>query len=214
MGAGMSVVRILVAEAHSVCRLGLNMVISSQPGWSVCAEATTGVEAIEKTITLRPDVAVISQDLSLPNGFVAVLRIRRAEPSVEVVMVATHTSPQLAIEVLRAGARGLVLKSDPPQTVVAAIEAVRQHRTFLPPAVAHVALDELPRQPLSPRERDVARLIATGRSNKEVAAALGITPKTAETHRTRIMRKLELHSVVDLVHYAIRHGLIEIDWSG
>ena len=205
--------RILIADSHHICRLGLRTVLTAVPGWTVCCEAETGVDAIERTSALLPDVVVLSLNLSAPHALVAARHIRAAAPSVEIVFLAARASPRLVSESLRVGARSLVLKSDSDDTLVAAVAAACRHQLYLSRSVADYATSPDTNEPLSPRECEVARLVALGRGNKEVAAMLGITAKTVETYRTRVMRKIGAHSVVDLVHYAIDLGLIDTETS-
>jgi len=205
--------RILIADSHHICRRGLRTVLTAVPGWTVCSEAETSVDAIERTCALLPDAVVLSLNLSAPHALVAAQHIRADAPSVEIVLLAARASPRLVSESLRTGVRSLVLKSDSDDTLVAAIAAACRHQAYLSQSVAEYAMSQHMNEPLSPRECEVARLVALGRGNKEVAAMLGITAKTVETYRARIMRKVGAHSVVDLVHYAIDLGLIDIEAS-
>jgi DNA-binding NarL/FixJ family response regulator len=210
-------VRILVADDHGVVRSGMRALLESQRGWTVCGEASTGREAVAKALELRPDLTVL--DVSMPevNGLEAARQIRRAGAGA-VVIITAHAVDDIAEEAFAAGASGCVLKGDPQHSLVDAVGAVLQGRRFLsgkveaPDASAAGAAPRLEGRrisSLSPREREVLRLLAEGRSNKEIGSILGITTKTAETHRTRVMAKLDVHSMAELVRFAIRKHVIE-----
>ena len=212
----MSTLRILVADDHDVVRRGLKSVLEDQPGWEVCAEANNGRQAVDRARQFKPDVVVL--DITMPelNGLEAARQIRRLLPETEVIVLTVHESEELVQEVLRAGARGYVLKSDAGRDLVAAIHAVRQHKTFFTSKVSRIYSEaslksedgESAGRPLTPREREIVQLLAEGKSNKEVADVLSISVKTVETHRTNIMRKLHLHSVSELVRYAVRNKIV------
>jgi DNA-binding NarL/FixJ family response regulator len=212
--------RIVIVDDHAVVRRGVKSLLETQPGWIVCGEASTGREAIEKVTELQPDIVVL--DVSLPelNGLEATPEILKASPGTEVLVLTMHHSEELARQVFTAGAKGYVLKSDADHSLVAAIESVRRHKPFVTNAVTEFVLDsdlqseprdghEGPKVATTPRERQIIQLVAESRSSKEVAATLGISVKTVESHRTNIMRKLRLRSVSDLVRYAIRNGIVE-----
>ena len=215
----MKTLRILIADDHEMVRQGLRRVIEEQEGWSVCAEANTGREAVEKAKQLRPEIVIT--DFSMPdlNGLEATRQIRAALPRTEVLILTMHDSEQLVREVLAAGARGYILKTDAGHSLVAAVNALAQHKPYFTSKVSELVLEGFlnPQNPLAdegagrltPREREIVQLLAEGKSNKEVAAPLGISVKTAETHRTNIMRKLKLHSMSELVRYAIREKIVE-----
>ena len=209
-------VRILVADDHEVVRQGVRMVLEGEAGWVVCGEARTGREAVTMAVDLRPDIVVL--DISMPelNGLDATRQIRRVVPA-KILILTVHESDQIATEVMGAGAQGYVLKSDAGRTLVEAIRALLRHQVFVtgrveasatnPPRARRPAGRGLSR--LTPRQREVLQLLAEGRSNKEIGAALGVTTNTAETHRSHIMAKLNLHSMSELVRYAIRNRIIE-----
>lgn len=215
----MTAFRILIVDDHAVVRRGVRALLESQDGWEVCGEAVNGHEAIEKVAELKPDLVVL--DVSLPglNGLEATPQILKASPNTEVLVLTMHHSEELVRQVLRSGAKGYVLKSDADHSLVEAIESVKQHKPFVTNAVTEFALDsflrgdsgeiEIPKVPTTPRERQIIQLVAESRSSKEVAATLGISVKTVESHRTNIMRKLRLRSVSDLVRYAIRNRIVE-----
>jgi len=214
-------VRLLIADDHEVVRRGIRVLLETEPGWTICGEAANGREAVELAVSFAPDVVIL--DVSMPelNGFEATRQIRKALPSCEVLILTMHESEQVLRESLAAGARGYVLKADAGRTLVAAVDALRQHKPFLTPTAADMVLAdyrrhedpatpaEVPHLQLTPREREVVQLLAEGRSTKAVAQTLGISPKTADTHRTNVMRKLHLHSQAELVRYAIRNNLIQ-----
>ena len=207
---------ILIADDHVVIRKGLRALLEERRGWKVVAEAANGREAVEKAARLRPDLVVI--DLSMPelNGMEATRLILKAAPSTRVLILTMHNTEEFVEETLRSGARGYVLKSDAERELVTALEAVLAKRTFFTPAVPQLGSEYLagargtPALPtLSSRERQIIQLLAEGKSNKEVAGRLGISVRTAENHRSRIMRKLQLRSLSDLVRHAIRNRMIE-----
>ena len=210
--------RILIADDHEIVRKGLKTLLSSRPGWTVCAEAASGREAIALAAQLRPDIIVM--DITMPglNGLEATRRIRKILPKAEIAILSLHYSDQLVREVLDAGARAYILKSDASRDLLKAIEALATRRSFFTSGAARMIIDELSstkepgalmRQQLSAREREIVQLLAEGKSSKEVAVTLNISVKTAETHRANIMRKLEMHSVSELVRYAVRNQMIE-----
>ncbi len=216
----MTKMRILIADDHEVVRKGLRSLLETEPGLEVVGEASNGREAVEKATATKPDVVVL--DIGMPelNGLEATRRIVKAAPRTEVLILTVYETEEVIREVLRAGARGYVLKSDAGRLLLSAIESVSAHKPFFTSRVSELVLagflsgdvrnesSEPPGTPLTPREREVLQLLAEGRTNKEVAAALGIGLKTVETHRMNLMAKLGLHSVVDLVRYAIRNGIV------
>jgi DNA-binding NarL/FixJ family response regulator len=217
----MKEIRILLADDHEVVRRGLCTLLQAQPGWKVVAEAANGREAVDLARQFKPAVVIL--DISMPevNGFEATRQILKAIPQTEVLILTMHESEQVVREVLDAGARGYVLKSDAGQDMVAAVESLSRHKPFFTSKVAEMVLEgyrkkglaesktKALRSSLTPREREIVQLLAEGKSNKEVAAALGISIKTTETHRANIMRKLNLQSISDLVRYAIRNKIIQ-----
>jgi DNA-binding NarL/FixJ family response regulator len=215
-------VRIILADDHDVVRHGLRHLLEQQEGWMVCGEATGGRQAVDLARSLQPDVAVL--DVAMPdlNGLEATRQIRRLSPRTEVLVFTMHESEQLVREVLAAGAKGYLLKSDAARLIVAAVEALAAHKPFFNWKVSETILDGFLRattaepdqagavEPLTPREREIAQLLAEGRSNKEVATRLDISVKTVETHRSALMRKIGARSVVDIVRYAVRNKLTSI----
>lgn len=214
--------RILLADDHEVVRAGLRALLEEQQGWEVVAEAVDGREAVEKATKLKPDVVVI--DIAMPslNGLEAVRQIIKAVPHCRVLVLTMYDSDPLIQQVLQAGARGYLLKSDAGRDLVSAIDALRRNKTFFTPKVSQMVLegylDKSPKEKepegaaeslrLTSRQREIVQLLAEGKSSKEVAAVLGLSVKTAETHRANIMRKLDCHSVTELVRYAIRNHII------
>jgi len=214
----MTSLRIVIVDDHSVVRRGVRALLESQPGWQVIGEAVTGREAVDLAKRLQPDVVVM--DLSLPelNGLEATRQILSDSPRTEVLVLTMHHSEELARNVLQAGARGYVLKSDADQSLISAVEHLRQHKPFLTSTITEFVLDDYVNRAeddgaslmaVTPREREIIQLLSEGRSNKETASALGVSVKTVEAHRANIMRKLRLHSVSDLVRYAIRNRIVQ-----
>ena len=211
--------RILVVDDHAVVRRGVRSLLESHEGWEVCGEAATGREAVEQSRRLRPDVVVM--DLSLPelNGLDATRQILKDAPDTEVLVLTMHHSEELARDVLKAGARGYVLKADADENLLIAIDRLRRHKPYLTGTVTEFVLDDYVRRGdvapddalvvVTAREREVIQLVAEGQSNKEAASTLGISVKTVEAHRANIMKKLRLHTVSDLVRYAIRNKIVQ-----
>jgi len=218
--------RILVADDHEVARKGIRALLESHPGWEVCAEAKDGRDAVELAATTKPQLVLL--DIGMPNlnGLEAARQILAASPDVAILILTMHDSDNVVREVLRAGARGFLLKSDAGKDLVAAVEALQLQRTFFTTRVSQMVLDgfldrekrtigtdsedDTATDPLTSREREVIQLLAEGRTSKEVAVTLNLSVKTAETHRTNLMRKLGLHSVADLTRYAVRNGIVQV----
>lgn len=215
----MNALRILIADDHAVVRAGLRALLESHEGWEVCGEASDGRDAVEKAANLKPGVAILDIGMPLLNGVDATRRIRAASRTTEVLILTMHESDDLVQQVVQAGARGYILKDDADKVLIAAVEAASQHKPYfstriatpVPPDLSASSAD--PPRPargrLTPREREILQLLAEGKSNKEVAALLGISVNTAEAHRANIMLKLGLHSLAELVHYAVRNQIIK-----
>jgi len=213
----MRAARIVIADDHELVRSGLKATLAATSGWTVVAEAANGREAANLVMTHNPDVAIL--DLTMPelNGLDATRAILAAAPATRVLILTAHESEQLIREVLSAGAQGYVLKSDAGRVLVRAVEALLEGQPFFTSRVARLVLDGYLRgetqaagaTTLSAREREIVQLLAEGKSNKDVARALGISVKTAETHRANIMRKMEFASLSDLVRYAVRNKIID-----
>jgi len=208
---------------HEVVRHGLATLLQSHEGWEICGEARDGREAIEMARQLKPDVVIL--DIGMPNlnGLAATRQLAQHNPQQKIVVLTITDSDQVIREALDAGARGFVLKSDAARDLVAAVDALQRNRMFFTPRVNDMVLagfldrgyrpspGEVPQLPkLTPREREVIQLLAEGKSSKEVACLLNLSTKTAETHRSNIMRKLDFHSIRDLVVYAIKNDIIQV----
>lgn len=212
--------RIFIADDHEVVRRGVRALLEANPGWEVCGEAKDGREAVEKVKEVNPDLVLIDVGMPNLNGLDAARQIITAQPGVRVLVLTMHESEQIVREVLEVGARGFLLKSDAARDLIAAVEALQRRTTFFTSSVAEIVLDgylhrgpELERplkDRLTPREREVVQLLAEGKTSKEVASVLNLSVKTAETHRTNVMRKLNLHSVADLVRYAVRNRIVQV----
>ena len=215
----MKKIRILIADDHALVRRGAASVLRSKPGWRIVGEAGNGREAVERAIKLKPDVAILDVGMPELDGFAATRQIIEAVPDTKVLVLTMHESGRMVRRALEAGARGYLLKSDLTKSLVKAVEAIAEGKRFLAPKVSEIVLDgflktekeppqvEHPGTRTTPREVEVIRLLAKGKMNKEIAAQLGITVRTVETHRAKIMLKLGLHSLAELIHYAIRQGL-------
>ncbi len=216
----MNALRIVIADDHELVRKGLRSVLDAQTGWTICGEAANGREAVELARQMKPDVMVMDVTMPELNGLEATRQILKDRPKTEVLILTVHESEQLVGEVLAAGARGYILKGDTARLLVAAIESIAQHKPFFTGTASEVVLGGYlrPGQParkesralprLTAREREIVQLLAEGKSNKEVGTALGVSVKTVDAHRANIMHKLNIHSVTDLVRYAIRNNII------
>jgi DNA-binding NarL/FixJ family response regulator len=217
--------RVLVADDHGVVRHGLRMLLESQPGVQVCGEARTGLEAMDYVNKERPDLLIL--DLTLPdmNGLEVMRKIRKESPSTGVLILTMHFSEELAREMLRSGALGYVLKSDADTELLAALDHARHHQPFFTSRLAISMAQNyvrrpgdttgsgddgmLPKSPLTPRESEVVKLLAEGKSNKEVASTLGVSTRTIESHRNHIMHKMNFASFSELIRFALRMHVVE-----
>jgi len=215
--------RILIADDHEVVRRGLSTLLQSHEGWEVCGEAKDGREAVEMAKQLKPDVVILDIGMPILNGLAATRQLAQLNPQQKMIVLTITDSDQVIREALDAGARGFVLKSDAARDLVSAVEAVQHNRMFFTHRVNDMVLagfldkgikpsnHEAPQLPkLTPREFEVIQLLAEGKSSKEVACLLNLSTKTAETHRSNIMRKLDIHSIRDLVVYAVKNDIIQV----
>jgi DNA-binding NarL/FixJ family response regulator len=216
----MNAFRILLADEHPIFRLGLRSVLGSHPGWQVCGEAADGPDAIEKCMHLSPDLILLDVCLPSLNGVDGVRQILRANPDQRILILTDADSENVVRDCLQAGVRGWVLRSDGINELTAAVEAVQQTH-WIPgmqtPATVvsgrwkgNLGPIAIQARQLSPREREVLRLLAEGHRCKDVAVLLNISAKTADTHRTNLMYKLNLHSIATLVAYAVRNEVIQV----
>jgi DNA-binding NarL/FixJ family response regulator len=214
-----SAVRVLLADDHGIVRRGLHYLLERSPGFEVVGEAADGREAVRLTDELNPEVVVM--DIAMPNlnGIDATAQIVRKHPETGVIILSMHSDESYLVRALSAGAKGYLLKDSADLDLIRALTLVSQGKSFFSPAVAKVMLDDYVRHlaargvvdrydSLSEREREIFQLVAEGRSNKEIADLLFVSPNTIETHRAHIMEKLDVHSAVELVLYAVRRGLI------
>ncbi len=214
-------IRILLADDHALMRRGIRDLLMSESEFEIIGEAGDGREAVRLAEQLRPDVMIM--DLAMPelNGLDAIRQIRKDAPEIELLVFSMHDSEELIREVFAAGARGYVLKSDVALYLIEAVKSLARHKPFFTPRISEAILNSLvstatPGQveparpgPLSAREREILQLLAENKSNKDIAKALGISVRTVETHRRSVMQKLDATSIVELVHYAIRNGIVQ-----
>jgi DNA-binding NarL/FixJ family response regulator len=213
--------RILVADDHDVMRLGIRELLGAREGWEICAEARDGREAVAKAEALKPDIVILDVNMPELNGIEAAGRIRKRSPTTEVLIISFDYSDHLIRKIIDAGARGFVVKADSERDLIAAVEALSNHRSFMTSRAADVILgrvrgdghgggiQESAGNRLTPRELEIVQLLAEGKSSREVGESLSISVKTADTHRANIMRKLDLHSVTELVRYAVRNQIVK-----
>jgi DNA-binding NarL/FixJ family response regulator len=215
----MGQLRILLADDHTVVRQGLRKVLEERPDWVVVAEAGNGRDAVKQAEELKPDVAILDVAMPLLNGIEATRQIVKRSPATRVLVLTMHSDEAYVNQILKAGATGYLLKDSADVDLIQAVAAVSQGKSFFSPGVARLMLDDYVRQlaekgisdryeSLSEREREIFQLIAEGKANKEIAHILSISPSTVETHRARIMEKLDLHSAAEIVLYAVRRGVI------
>jgi DNA-binding NarL/FixJ family response regulator len=207
--------RILLADDHEIVRRGLRSILGTRPDWEICGEAADGREAVDEAKRLLPDLVIMDIGMPVLNGLGATRQIIRELPGTEVLILTMHQSEQIVWEVLDAGARGFVLKSDAGSDLVAAAEALLEHKLSLTGKISELLLraylSQAPRpeeSELTVREQETLELLAEGKSNKGIAEALHISVKTAEAHRSRLMKKLNLRNMGELMRYAVRKGII------
>jgi DNA-binding NarL/FixJ family response regulator len=217
----MDAFRILVADDHPVFRFGLRSLLGSHEGWEVCGEAADGRDAVEKCRQLKPDLLIL--DICMPklNGVDAARQILKGSPAQRILVLTDVNSEQVVRDCLEAGVRGWVFKSDGTDDLTTAVEALQRHKSNFSSQVSDLIVDGYLQQhrvgpapaqvpKLSPREREVVQLLGEGKTTKEVAMILNVTVKTAETHRSNIMFKLKLHSIAELVLYAVRNEIVHV----
>lgn len=212
-----SVRRIILADDHEAIRLGVKAALSVYPDWRVVGEASNGRDALELVRSTQPDIAILDYSLPMMNGLDLTRAIKRELPRVEILIFTMHDREDVLADLLTAGARGYLLKSDTSKHLIAAVEALAVKRPYFSGNVSQTLLDrfiesasrEGPTNALTPREREIVQLIAEGRLNKEIAVVLGVSIKTVETHRAAAMHKLDLKTTADLVRYAVRNSIIE-----
>ncbi|MGA1984993.1 MAG: response regulator transcription factor [Candidatus Sulfotelmatobacter sp.] len=216
----MSAFRILLADDHPIFRFGLSSLLGSHEKWEVCGEAADGRDAVEKCKLLKPDLLILDICLPILNGLDTARQILKHNPAQAILILTAVDSEQVIRDCLEAGVRGWVFKSDGTTDLTTAVEAIQRRKSIFSSRVSNLITDgykrhrvdpDAARMPkLSPREREVVQLVSEGKASKEVAAILNVTLATAETHRSNIMRKLELHSIAELVLYAVRNEIIHV----
>ena len=217
----MSKIQILLADDHMIVRKGLASILNNEPGLEVIGEAEDGREAVQKVEELNPDIVVM--DISMPqlNGLDATRQIKKRFPDMKILILTMHISDEYVYEVLQAGASGYILKQAAPTELLSAIQSVQQGDIYLSPKVSKTVINEYLKKSqidkiktesqLTEREREIVQLIAEGNSNREIAEILHISIKTVESHRTKVMEKLDLHSTANITRYAIRKGIISVN---
>jgi DNA-binding NarL/FixJ family response regulator len=217
--SGNKMVRILVATGDDTSRERLRSLLNRHVGWRVCAEASTGREAVEMALALTPEVVILDLALCEVNGLAAARQIKRGSPDSEILILTAHETDDLIRDVLIAGARACLPKANASLHLAAAVDSLSRHRPYLSPKMAHTVLNYFvdgkdepaptPSRLLTARERQILQLLAEGRTNGEISKLLSIAVKTVETHRATLMRKLGVSSLAELVRYAIRNSIIE-----
>lgn len=211
--------RLMLGDDHTLVRHGLRKILEERPDWEIVGEADDGRSAVKKALALQPDVAILDIGMPLLNGIDATRQIVNKSPGTKVLILSMHSDETYVTRALNAGATGYLLKDSAGKDLIKAVTAVSQGEAFFSPAVSRLMLDDYMRRAaaggltdrydtLSDREREIFQLVAEGRSNKEVAELLGISPATVETHRARILQKLDIHNTAELVLYAVRRGVI------
>ena len=207
-------VRVLVADDHQIVLQGLKTILNRE-GFEIIGEASDGRQAVSQAVELQPDLVVMDIGMPVMTGIEAATEIRRSVPSAKLLLLTVHTENQYILEALRSGIRGYVLKSRAAGELIEAIHEILSGRIYLSPGISQTVVEAYLQQnsgepePLTRRELQVLQLVAEGRTTKEIATSLGVSAKTADSHRSNIMHKLNLHSVADLVRYAIRRGLVQ-----
>ncbi|MEP6669648.1 MAG: response regulator transcription factor [Chthoniobacter sp.] len=217
----MKPIRILLVDDHAVVRNGVRFVLEKQQGWEICGEAATGREGVAVAKELNPDVVI--QDVTLPelSGIEALKQIKRNSPGTEVIIFTAHEMEDLVHQVFDAGGRSYLLKTDESNHLIEAVRAAAEHKPYFTPRVSEIIFSRLqqsaiggerpaPGQTLTTREREAVQFIAEGKSNKDLAQLMGVSLRTAESHRAAIMQKLGLNTIGELIRYALRNGIIEL----
>jgi DNA-binding NarL/FixJ family response regulator len=215
----MAQLRILLADDHTVVRQGLRKLLEERPDWIVVAEAGNGRDAVQQAHQHKPDVAILDVAMPLLNGIEATRQIVRGSPVTRVLVLTMHSDELYVSQILKAGATGYLLKDSADVDLIQAVDLVSQGKSFFSPAIARLMLDDYVRQLsdkgitdryelLSQREREIFQLVAEGKANKEIATILSVSPSTVETHRARIMEKLDVHSAAEIVLYAVHRGVV------
>jgi two-component system response regulator NreC len=215
----MAKLRILLGDDHTLLRQGLRKILQERPDWDVVAEAGDGREAVRQALALQPDVAILDIGMPLMNGIESTRQIVRRRPETHVLILSMHANEAYIIQALKAGAKGYLLKDSADTELIRGVEVVASGKSFFSPAVAKVMLDDYVRHlaekgiadrfdSLSEREREIFQLVAEGRSTKEIAELLSVSPATIETHRAHVLQKLDVHNTAELVLYAVRRGVI------
>jgi DNA-binding NarL/FixJ family response regulator len=220
----MSGFRILVADDHPIFRFGLCLLLGSHESWEVCGEVADGRDAVEKCRQLKPDLLIL--DICMPklNGLDAARQILKHNPAQQILILTAVDSEQVVRDCLEVGVRGWVFKSDGLEDLTTAVEALQRRKSVFSPRVSDLIMEGYKRHrvsppapsvpQLSPREREVVQLVSEGKASKEIAVILNVTLATAETHRSNILRKLKLHSIAELVLYAVRNELVHVEFPG
>lgn len=216
-----SQIKVLLADDHPVVRKGIASCLARQSHLKIVGEAADGRDAVRKTSELKPDVILMDIDMPHMNGLMATEILRKEQPGIKVLILSMYSNPDYVLRIVQSGAGGYVLKEAAPEELVRAIEIVHRGEAFFSPEIARVALNQFVQgngagkntNQLTNREREVLILIAEGLSNKEVACRLNVGTRTVETHRERIMRKLDIHSVAGLTKYAITKGWVALPVS-
>jgi len=215
----MADLRLIIGDDHTLFRHGLRRILEDRKDWELVAEADDGRAAVRKAVALKPDVAILDIGMPQLNGIDATRQIVRKVPTVRVLILSMHSDETYVTRALNAGATGYILKDSAGKDLLRAVASVAEGRSFFSPAVSKLMLDDFVRrasktevadryETLSDREREILQLVAEGRSNKEVAALLEISAATVETHRARVLQKLDVHNTAELVLYAVRRGVI------
>jgi two-component system response regulator NreC len=215
----MARLRILLGDDHTLLRQGLRKILQERPEWEVVAEAGDGRDAVRQALAVQPDIAILDIGMPLMNGIEATRQIVRRRPDIHVLILSMHANEAYIIQALKAGAKGYLLKDSADTELIRGVAVVASGKSFFSPAVAKVMLDDYVRHlaekgiadrfdTLSEREREIFQLVAEGRSNKEIAELLSVSPATIETHRAHVLQKLDVHNTAELVLYAVRRGVI------
>jgi len=216
----MKPIRILIADDHTLLRDGIRAILESLDDVQVVAEASDGLEAIEMAHKFQPSLVLMDIGMSGMNGLDATAQLRKEFPHLKIVMLSMHANEEYVLQALRAGAAGYLLKDARKQELTFAIKSVAEGKTYLSPQVSRHVIDRYissveaessPLEQITPRQREILKLIAEGRSNKEIAHVLNISIKTVDTHRTQLMERLDIHDVAGLVRFAIKNGLVNLN---